>query len=81
MRVGLEQADSTLSNALSQCELFSLKLKEAKTEIHEVVKVVNIWKKHFKACHVLPRDIEMLEEQIDRPFLKQQRNDLSHPRY
>lgn len=73
MRVGVEQADSTLSNALSQCELFSLKLKEAKIEIHEVVKVVNTWKEHFKACHVLPRDIEMLEEQIDRPFLKHQR--------
>jgi serine/threonine-protein kinase HipA len=74
MRVGTEQADSTLSNAMSLCELFSLSQDEARTEISKVVQVVNTWKDHFIACGVVSRDIEMLEEQIDRTFLKQQRS-------
>lgn len=73
MRVGTEQADSTISNALSQCELFSLSQEEARAETLRVIKVIDTWKEHFKACGASPRDIEMLEEQIDRPFLKQQR--------
>lgn len=75
MRVGTEQADSTITNAMSLCKLFSLTQKEARTEATKVIQVVNTWKEHFKVCGVVARDIEMLEEQIDRPFLKQQRHD------
>lgn len=73
MRVGTDEADSTLVNALSMCGMFSLKKEQAEKEIAQVAQIVDSWKAHFSACGVLPRDIEMLAEQIDRPFLKQQR--------
>jgi serine/threonine-protein kinase HipA len=33
------------------------------------------WKAHFAACGVTGRDIDSLAEQIDRPFLRDQRHD------
>ncbi|MEI6804995.1 MAG: HipA domain-containing protein [Myxococcaceae bacterium] len=75
MRVGLEEADSTLSNAMSLCSMFGLTKDQAATEISIVAKAVNLWKEHFMACGVTRSDIEMLAEQIDRPFLKQQREE------
>jgi serine/threonine-protein kinase HipA len=37
------------------------------------VKVIDTWKKHFAATGVSRRDIESYSQQIDRPFLLQQR--------
>ena len=73
MRVGDQEADSTLSNALSMSRMFSLTPKEAQQEVKAVVRVVNRWKEHFKSCGVTARDIELSAEQIDRDFLKDQR--------
>jgi serine/threonine-protein kinase HipA len=74
MRVGDDGADATLDNALSQCALFSLKRNEAVAEIARVAAVVSSWKTHFRQCSVSARDIDLLAEQIDRPFLKAQRD-------
>jgi serine/threonine-protein kinase HipA len=73
MRVGEDDADSTLVNALSMCPLFGLTKNEAQKEIAAVATVVATWKKHFTACGVGARDIDLLAEQIDRPFLREQR--------
>jgi len=73
MRVGEDDADSTLVNALSMCPLFGLTKNEAQKEIAAVATVVETWKKHFTACGVGARDIDLLAEQIDRPFLREQR--------
>lgn len=73
MRVGVDEADSTLVNALSMSSMFSLTKKEAAEEVDRVAQVVGSWKTHFSACGVVARDIDMLAEQIDRPFLRQQR--------
>jgi serine/threonine-protein kinase HipA len=73
MRVGVNEADSTLDNAMSMCTQFALKVDEAAEEVREVCKIVANWKAHFAACEVGPRDIELLSEQIDRPFLREQR--------
>jgi len=73
MRVGAHEADSTLDNAMSMCTQFALKVDEAAEEVREVCKTVAHWKAHFAACEVGPRDIELLSEQIDRPFLREQR--------
>jgi len=73
LRVGSEGADSTLENALSMCSQFSLKPKEARLEIARVVQVVAGWQKHFREVGVTPGDVELLSEQIDRPFLLEQR--------
>jgi serine/threonine-protein kinase HipA len=74
MRVGADEADSTLANAMSMCTLFGLKKDAAAGEVRRVCKVVAQWKAHFAHCGVGARDIEQLAGQIDRPFLKDQRS-------
>jgi serine/threonine-protein kinase HipA len=73
MRVGEQEADSTLDNALSQVAMFSLTKNEALKELRAVVRVVDDWKQHFKSCGVTRGDIDSYVEQIDRPFLLDQR--------
>ncbi|MGH8325962.1 MAG: type II toxin-antitoxin system HipA family toxin, partial [Steroidobacteraceae bacterium] len=73
MRVGEQAADSTLANALSMSALFGLKSDAAAQEARAVAQVVSGWKEHFTACAVTPADIELYAEQIDRPFLREQR--------
>jgi serine/threonine-protein kinase HipA len=73
MRVGMDQADSTLENAMSMCTLFSLKKDDAAHEVRRVIEAIDQWEHHFADCGVGRRDRELLVEQIDRPFLKQQR--------
>jgi serine/threonine-protein kinase HipA len=73
MRVGVSAADSTLENALSMCAQFALKPSEARLEIKKVASVVAAWRVHFASVGVTPGDIDLLSEQIDRPFLREQR--------
>jgi serine/threonine-protein kinase HipA len=73
MRVGTGEAESTLENALSMSPLFSLKRNDALTELRAVVATVDTWKEYFAAAGVSPRDIDAYAEQIDRPFLRDQR--------
>lgn len=42
------------------------------------LEIVDGWRKHFRQCGVSKGDIEALAEQIDRPFLRDQRNELTH---
>ncbi len=76
MRVGLEQADSTLENALSMCEQFALRRDPAMREVRRVLAPIARWKDHFRACGVSRGDVAALAEQIDRPFLLEQRREL-----
>jgi len=73
MRVGSEGADATLENALSMCALFGLKTDAAVKELRAVVGVVSGWKAHFEAAAVSKADVAAYAEQIDRPFLADQR--------
>jgi serine/threonine-protein kinase HipA len=75
MRVGELEADSTLANALSMAQLFELDEKQAAAQIRRVARVVAGWRRHFAGCGVTPRDLDLLAEQIDRPFLAEQRRD------
>src|SRR6185312_5551214 len=75
MRVGEQAADSTLANALSMSALFALNREEARREVRAVAQVVSGWKEHFAGCGVTPADISLYAEQIDRPFLREQRDD------
>jgi serine/threonine-protein kinase HipA len=75
MRVGEREADSTLVNALSMAQLFDLSEKQAAAQVRRVVRVVNGWREHFASLGVTRRDVEQLAEQIDRPFLADQRRD------
>jgi serine/threonine-protein kinase HipA len=76
MRVGESEADSTLQNALSMARLFSLEPDAAVREVRAVARVVDGWKEHFRRCGVTASDVKLLAEQIDRPFLLDQRKDV-----
>lgn len=76
MRVGQQEADSSLENALSMAQMFALRKDDAVREVRAVARVVEGWKDHFKACGVTAGDIDLYAEQIDRPFLKEQRNEV-----
>jgi serine/threonine-protein kinase HipA len=80
MRVGEQAADSTLANALSMSALFGLKKDEAASEARVVAAVVSGWKEHFAGCGVSRQDIEYYAAQIDRPFLREQRDAASRGR-
>ena len=71
--VGTGQRDSTLSNAMSQCELFGYTPAQAADEVVRVIKVVDGWRPHFAACGVADADLESLAERIDGPPLREQR--------
>jgi serine/threonine-protein kinase HipA len=73
MRVGEHEADSTLANALSMAQLFELNEKQAAAQVRRVVRVVAGWRRHFAGSGVTRRDLDLLAEQIDRPFLADQR--------
>src|ERR1700730_16936442 len=74
MRVGEQEADATMVNALSMSRMFSLTKDEAIAEMRSVVRVVDGWKDHFAQCGVTAGDIDLYAEHIDRPFLKEQRD-------
>jgi serine/threonine-protein kinase HipA len=73
MRVGSAAADSTLENALSECEQFGLDKDQAHGLIMRICEVLREWKEHFKQAGVTAADIDSLATQIDRPFLLDQR--------
>lgn len=69
---GADGRDSTLDNAMSQCDAFGLAPDEAGAEVARVIKVVKTWKEHFRKIGVTPNDINNLAERIDgEPLLLQ----------
>jgi serine/threonine-protein kinase HipA len=73
MRVGEQEADSTVANALSLSDMYGLAKNEAIKEAQAVAQAVDGWQQHFAASGVTHRDIDLYAEQIDRPFLRDQR--------
>ena len=71
--VGADQRDSTLANAMSQCELFGYTPAQAAAEVVRVIRVVDGWREHFAACGVTNSDLESLAERIDGGPLQGQR--------
>ncbi len=78
--VGEQQRDSTLDNAMSQCELFGLTTAQATETVVEVIRVVDTWKKHFAEQGVCAADIESLAVRIDEATLGEQRRDFGASR-
>lgn len=75
MRLGQDDSQAALDNALSEVAAFGLKRDEAISIVKEVCKCVAGWKKHFAKQGVLARDIEQLAQYIDGPYLLAQRNE------
>ena len=78
MRVGQNDADATIDNALSMCAQFGLKRDAAVAQAREVASIVRRWTTHFANEGVSARDLEYHAAQIDRPFLREQRTALVH---
>jgi serine/threonine-protein kinase HipA len=76
MRVGDQEADSTVANALSLPQLYGLTKDQAVKQAQAVARIVDGWQQHFAACGVTRADIDLYAEQIDRPFLREQRREL-----
>jgi len=76
MRVGDQQADATMDNALSMSRMFSLTKDEAVAQVRSVAGVVDGWREHFAQSGVTAGDIDLYAQHIDRPFLKEQRDEI-----
>lgn len=74
---GAEDRDSTLVNAMSECEAFGLTPNEAAQETDRVIKVVDTWKQHFAEVGVSAADIAYLETFIDGDELLAQRKEFA----
>ena len=70
---GAQGRDSTLKNAMSQCDAFGLLPTQAAVEVARVIAVVQTWKIHFAQVGVTQRDIDSLAQQIDGEYLLAQR--------
>ena len=78
---GADGRDSTLDNAMSQCEAFGLLPAEAAAETLAVIEVVNGWREHFARIGVTARDIDDLAERIDGETLLGQRSGFDPSKY
>jgi hypothetical protein len=56
--------------------MFSLTKDQAVKEVQLVTLVVDGWKEHFSRCGVTVGDIDIYAQHNDRPFLRQQRDDI-----
>ena len=73
--------ESTLDNAMSQCEAFGLLPAQAAAEVAAVIEVVNAWRAHFAQAGVTPRDIASLEDRLDGEELLGQRTGFDPGRF
>jgi serine/threonine-protein kinase HipA len=78
---GAHGRDSTLENAMSQCDAFGLSPAEAAAEIARVIEVIHGWKAHFALTGVTRGDIENLAERIDGAELLSQRDGFNPARF
>ena len=78
---GVHGHDSTLENAMSQCDAFGLLPGQAAADVAAVIEVVNTWKEHFSQTGVTSRDIDSLAERIDGEELLSQRTGFDQARF
>ena len=78
---GAQGRDSTLDNAMSQCDAFGLLPAQAAAEVATVIEVVNTWRQHFADAGVSARDLMSLAERIDGDELRAQRAGFDQTRF
>lgn len=78
---GAHGRESTLENAMSQCDAFGLLPEQAAREVDAVIKAVNTWRTHFAQAGVSARDILTLAERIDGQALLTQRSAFDPARF
>jgi serine/threonine-protein kinase HipA len=70
---GAQGRDSTLENAMSQCDAFGLRPAQAAVDVVAVIEVVNTWQGHFAQAGATAHDISSLAERLDGEALLNQR--------
>lgn len=70
---GAHGQESTLANAMSQCDAFGLAPAQAAAQVLQVIGVVNTWRAHFESIGVSERDLGSLTEHLDGDELLSQR--------
>ena len=78
---GARGRDSTLDNAMSQCDAFGLRPAQAAADVAVVIDVVNSWQDHFAHAGVTARDISSLAERLDGDALLSQRTGFDSSRF
>jgi serine/threonine-protein kinase HipA len=78
---GAHGRDSTLKNAMTQCDAFGLLPGEAAAEIAAIIDVVTTWQPHFAQAGVSASDIKSLSERIDGDELLTQRSQFDATRF
>ena len=73
--------ESTLANAMSQCDAFGLQPAQAAVQVVQVIGVVNTWRAHFEAIGVSNSDLESLAERLDGDELLSQRQTFDAGQY
>jgi serine/threonine-protein kinase HipA len=78
---GLQGQESTLANAMSQCDAFGLAPAQAATQVLQVIAVVNTWRAHFASHGVSDSDLENLAQRLDGEELLSQRQNFDASQY
>lgn len=73
--------ESTLANAMSQCDAFGLQPAQAAAQVVQVIGIVNTWREHFAAIGVSKSDLESLAERLDGDELLSQRQTFDPEKY
>jgi serine/threonine-protein kinase HipA len=73
--------ESTLANAMSQCDAFGLQPAQAAAQVVQVIGIVNTWREHFAAIGVSKSDLESLAERLDGDELLSQRQTFDPGKY
>jgi serine/threonine-protein kinase HipA len=78
---GADGQDSTLANAMTQCDAFGLTPAQAAAQVVQVIGVVNTWRAHFESIGVSKRDLDSLAERLDGDELLSQRQTFDAGQY
>ncbi|MEY4561678.1 MAG: hypothetical protein RLZZ618_955, partial [Pseudomonadota bacterium] len=78
---GAQGRESTLDNAMSQCDAFGLRPSDAASLVASVIDVVDTWKEHFADAGVSAQDIAALADRIDGDELLAQRQSFDPARF
>lgn len=70
---GAHGQESTLANAMSQCDAFGLEPAQAATQVLQVIAVVNTWREHFASHGVSASDLDHLAQRLNGEALMSQR--------
>ena len=71
--IGENSSQPVLDDAVSVCSQFGLTAAAAARVVNKVIRAVDEWKPHFRACGVSRSDVAELERVVDREELLHQR--------